>query len=212
MSALHERLKILRAEKGITQRKLANDLKCSCSTIALYETGHRNPDNETLIRIADYFQVTLDYLLGRSDLKKVDESKDECNIDKFVKIPVLGCIRAGEPILSQQNIIDYEYVSKMNLPPGEFFYLKASGDSMNLSNILDGSVVLVSVQDEIKNGDIAVVLIDGEGVTIKRFHRSGNSVTLIPNSSNQVHLPQVIDNRLSSLRVIGKVVQIIISL
>ena len=66
---LKDRLKSLRAEKELSQRDLASLLEMSPSTIAMYETGQREPDNETLIKIANFFQVSIDYLLGQSDIR-----------------------------------------------------------------------------------------------------------------------------------------------
>jgi len=66
---LAERLKSLRKEKNITQKKLSDEINVSASTIGLYEQGRRTPDNETLTKIADYFEVTTDYLLGRTNQK-----------------------------------------------------------------------------------------------------------------------------------------------
>lgn len=66
---LKDRLKELRSEKQITQRELANLLQLSPSTIAMYETGQRMPDPETLQRIADFFNVSTDFLLGRTDIR-----------------------------------------------------------------------------------------------------------------------------------------------
>lgn len=66
---LGERLKILRGEKKIFQKELANGLNLSQETISLYETNKREPDYETLSRIADYFNVSIDYLLGRTDIR-----------------------------------------------------------------------------------------------------------------------------------------------
>lgn len=63
------RLKQLRKEKGISQLKLAMDLSMNQNTISRYETGEREADYKTLIKIADYFDVTLDYLLERTDEK-----------------------------------------------------------------------------------------------------------------------------------------------
>ena len=60
-------LKELRAKKGITQTDLAKSLGISASAIGMYEQGRREPDSDTLIAIANYFQVTTDYLLGKSD-------------------------------------------------------------------------------------------------------------------------------------------------
>ncbi len=67
---LSERLKLLRNEKDLSQRELANILNISNGTIAMYETNKRQPDNDTLSKIADFFNVSIDYLLGKTDIKK----------------------------------------------------------------------------------------------------------------------------------------------
>lgn len=64
---LPEVLKQLRSKKEISQRDLAKTLNISPSTIAMYETGQREPDNKTLSQLADYFNVSIDYILGRTD-------------------------------------------------------------------------------------------------------------------------------------------------
>lgn len=63
------RLKDLRKEKGITQLQLAMELNMSQNTISRYETGERQAGYDELIKIANYFNVSIDYLLGRSDKK-----------------------------------------------------------------------------------------------------------------------------------------------
>ena len=63
------RLKALRKKKGISQLKLALDLNMNQNTISRYENCEREADYKTLIRIADYFNVSIDYLLGRTDIK-----------------------------------------------------------------------------------------------------------------------------------------------
>ena len=64
------RLKELRKKKKISQLKLALDLNMNQNTVSRYETMEREADYETLIKLADYFDVTLDYLLGREVNKK----------------------------------------------------------------------------------------------------------------------------------------------
>ncbi|MBM7623658.1 helix-turn-helix domain-containing protein [Sporohalobacter salinus] len=83
-----ERIKKLRKEKNISQRKLAKILGLSPSTIAMYETEKRKPDSETLQKIADFFDVSVDYLLGRTDQrqsnnenKKADKIKQALSDD-----------------------------------------------------------------------------------------------------------------------------------
>lgn len=66
MSNFQTVLKSLRTAKGLTQEELAKQLRVSRSTIGMYENGSREPDYETLEFIADFFNVDIDYLLGRT--------------------------------------------------------------------------------------------------------------------------------------------------
>ena len=68
MATFSERLKGLRKQKGLSQRALADELRIGGSTIAMYESGKREPDHEMTEAIADYFNVDIDYLLGRSNV------------------------------------------------------------------------------------------------------------------------------------------------
>lgn len=70
---INARIKLLREEKGLTQRDLARLLKLSPSTIAMYETDRRMPDPDTLRKIADFFDVSVDYLLGRTDMRNLQD-------------------------------------------------------------------------------------------------------------------------------------------
>lgn len=144
--------------------------------------------------------------------KQIKENSFVYCIDDFIKIPVVGVIRAGEPILAEENIIGYEYLPSDMTKQGEYFGLKVVGDSMNNSKIFEDSIVIVKRQDEVENNEIAVVLVDGENATIKKFYKSGNTVTLLPNSSNPVHQPRIIDLRKTQVKVLGKVVKVIYNL
>ena len=66
------RLKELRQQKNISQLKLAMDLNMSQNTISRYETGERKPGISELILLADYFDVSIDYLVGRTDNPKAN--------------------------------------------------------------------------------------------------------------------------------------------
>jgi len=79
-----ERIKSLREEKKITQQELAQYLGVSQKTISNYEKEERSPDPETLRKIADYFDVTVDYLLGRSNNRKLTR-RDERDIEKIIE-------------------------------------------------------------------------------------------------------------------------------
>ncbi|MBR3667908.1 MAG: helix-turn-helix transcriptional regulator [Ruminococcus sp.] len=66
------RLKELRKKKGLSQQRLAMELNVNQNTISRYESGEREADYKTLIMIADYFDVSIDYLLGRTDKKETN--------------------------------------------------------------------------------------------------------------------------------------------
>lgn len=86
------RLKELRKTKDITQEELAKQLQLSPSAIGMYETGRREPDFETLQRIADYFHVSTDYILGREEKQS-----------PFAALPVVGNIIKMLAALSPQK-------------------------------------------------------------------------------------------------------------
>jgi len=73
---LAKRIKLLRKQKGLTQKQLADLLDISASTVAMYETGRREPDTQTLNKFAELFGVSVDYLLGRekTDMERLEEN------------------------------------------------------------------------------------------------------------------------------------------
>jgi len=77
---LSDKLKQLRKEKEKTQEDLAAVLQVSPSTIGMYEQGRRIPDTDKLNKLADYFEVSVDYLLGRTDIRKPAKPDDELTI------------------------------------------------------------------------------------------------------------------------------------
>lgn len=72
-----KRLKTLRTEKNLKQSELADILELSTSTIGMYEQGRRYADLDTLKKIAEYFDVSVDYLIGRTDIKKFEDFPPE---------------------------------------------------------------------------------------------------------------------------------------
>lgn len=72
-----ERLKALRKSKGLSMKELGRLFGLSESTISLYESGKRQPDNETILKIADFFDVSVDYLLGREEKETPSYTEEE---------------------------------------------------------------------------------------------------------------------------------------
>lgn len=203
--AFEERLKQLRKKKGITQEELGKILGVGKSTICQYERGTRKPDIEMLKRIAQFFGVSIDYLLGGSN-PDISLIPGTYPAGKLVPVPVYGIIRAGEPIYAEENIIDYCWVSEEDIMGGEYFFLRVTGDSMRNAGIFDGSLVLVRKQSLVDNGSIAVVLVRETGeATVKKYYSQNGMIILKPENPNydlQIYKPD-------EIMVLGEVIQAI---
>lgn len=111
-----------------------------------------------------------------------------------VKIPLVGTVSCGTPVLAEENIEGYFPVSTTFIKPNyKFFLLRASGDSMNAAGINDGDFVLIRQQPTAEEGDNVVALIDDQA-TIKEFHMTRDAVVLKPNSTNPEHKPIILTN------------------
>lgn len=194
------RLKELRKERKISQQKLADHLDVARSTVAMWEVGPNQPDSEMLLRIADYFDVTIDYLLGRSDDSEVLSGFYPVKKKKF---PVLGKVACGEPIFADE---DRETWITASADIDADFCLVAQGDSMTGAHIEDGDIVFIKQMDVVENGYIAVVLI-GDEATIKYIDYRPETSTLILTPANPAFRTQVYQGPdLETIRVIGMAV------
>lgn len=201
-----DRLKQLRKEKELYQKDLADKLNLGRATVGGYEQGTRFPDKETLNQLADFFDVSVDYLLGRTDQRsQLPPGAIPVDFDKDMKlIPVIGTIQCGTPVLAEQNIIGYEYVRKQDINGGTYFYLKATGDSMINSNIREGSLVLIRKQEDVENKEIAVVMVNGDEATLKRVHKKGEFIIL--HADNDKYDPMIYSA--NEVKIIGKAVEV----
>ena len=120
------------------------------------------------------------------------------------ELPILGRIRAGNPLLAEENIEGFVAVPYEIARGKELFALKVKGDSMIEEGILEGDCVIVKRQESAENGEIVAALIGAEA-TLKRFYRKGDMVTLKP--SNKNYAPIVLNR--GELRILGKVVGLI---
>ncbi len=207
MKIYAERIRKLRVGRGYSQDQLASMLKVSRSAISMYETGQREPDFETCEAIADIFNVDMDYLIGRSDVEKRASVIPPSYPDTILpmpqmrKIPLIGTIACGEPILAQENID-----GEVDLPDHIHadFALHCKGDSMINARIFDGDIVYIRQQDDVDNGQIAAVLI-GDEATLKRVYKYPGRLELRPENPTFPVL-QYEGDQLAEIRIIGKAV------
>lgn len=200
-----DRVKELRKQLSLTQKDLAEKLGLkSQTTIAAIEKNKNNPSNDLLMRMADLFKVSTDFLLGKEAPITASEALSVTAHD-FISVPIVGAVRAGLPILATENI-----ESSISLPSTminknkEYFALKIKGDSMNLE-FQDGSIIIVEKTNIVNNGEIGVVLIDSCEATVKKIIMNKNMITLIPMSSNTIHIPTMYDLTKDDIQIIGKV-------
>lgn len=196
----------------MTQKTLAEKINVSRSYIGDIESGRTYPTFIVLKAIAEACKVPISFLT-ESELKGVElEESSATDAYHLAAIPILGIIQAGEPKLAYQNIIGYEYLPSEMANSGTYFGLRVIGDSMNNSRIFDGDIVIVRCQEDVENGEIAVVLVNGENATVKKFFKSDAIITLMPDSSNRKHQPQFIDPAKTDIKVLGKVIKVIINI
>jgi repressor LexA len=122
--------------------------------------------------------------------------------DLFIKLPVVGRVAAGSPILAVENIESTMVIDSSYLKNAEnAFALRVQGDSMINAGIKEGDLVIVSPGENSKNGDIIVALLDDEA-TVKRLQVKSQEVTLIPENDN--YNPIVVKEK-ESFKIIGKI-------
>lgn len=206
MARFPDMLAYLRKKTGLSQQELADKLGLKRSAIGMYETGKREPDLETFEAFADFFNVDMDYLHGKTTIP--NRAKFEnilppgcLPMPKFVKKPRLGTIACGEPILAVEEATEFDEV------PDDVscdFTLLCKGDSMINARIFDGDVVFIRQQDMVDNGEIAAVLIENEA-TLKRVRLFDDHISLEP--ENPLYKPLVYwGEEMNSIRILGKAV------
>lgn len=215
MATFSERLRCLRKERDLSQMDLAKQLSISKSSINMYERGEREPCFETLESIADYFNVDMDYLLGKSNFKNknawlcstdrahepIDSLKNILPTPKTYSVPLLGSIACGDPILAAENL-DGEVDVPNHIHAD--FALRCKGDSMINARIFDGDIVYIRQQDMVENGEIAAVLVEDEA-TLKRVHLYDDHIVLSP--ENPTHRPFMFwGEEMNRIRILGKAI------
>ena len=188
----------LRKQQKISISELARKVDMSKSTVSQYFNGKLQFPLNRAHDFARVLGVTTDDLLGL-DLSKVNP------VNRLTKIPLLGTIACGDPILADENIAGYLSEPTDFLPSGKLFYLRAKGQSMD-PTIKDGSLVLIRQQPDVEDGEIAAVLFtDDNEATLKRIKRAGPTVILMPD--NREYEPIIASNN-NPVRILGKAVRV----
>ncbi|MFH0765085.1 MAG: transcriptional repressor LexA [Calditrichota bacterium] len=120
-----------------------------------------------------------------------------------VRIPIVGRVAAGAPLLAEENIEGELLMDRCLFPSGDGFALRVKGSSMINAGISDGDIVLARPDLPLENGSIVVALI-GEEATVKRFYPERDRVRLEP--ANEAFGPIIIERNTPGFRIVGRVV------
>nr|DAM27477.1 MAG TPA: Repressor protein CI [Caudoviricetes sp.] len=169
---LIKRLKAVMDTKEISAAELSRLSGIRASSISDYLNAKYEPKQDKIDLMARALNVSPAWLMGYNTEQSTSRHA------KGVRIPVLGRVAAGIPIEAITDIDEWEEISGAMAKTGEYFALKITGNSME-PRMLDGDVVIVKRQSDVDNGDVAVVLVNGNDATVKQITKSETGLTLI---------------------------------
>ena len=164
--------------------------------IAAYINAHMYPP--TIREVADFFSISVkgahDHLAAlkkKGLLKQGDKRSRTIELirtgkeeDDFIEIPVLGTVAAGRPILTLENMDGSIRLHRSFVRTGgKYFALRVKGDSMRDAGIMNGDTAVIEQGETVRNGEIAVVMLDDDAVTLKTFYRESARIRLQPENS-----------------------------
>lgn len=211
MKTLAEKLVELRTNKGVSQSEVANYLGITRTAYSKYESGASRPVRR-LNEIANYYHVSIDYLLGNdnnnNNFNTPKETSLVSNIYKItddVIIPIVGKIACGKPLLAEENIEGYISVDRKH---EACWALRINGDSMK-PKLMDGDIAVIQPAADVSSSEMAIVSVGGDEATCKYVKKAGNGIMLVAENS-AVYEPTFYsaeEVRDLPIRVIGKVIE-----
>lgn len=207
-----ERLRELRKENKKTQAQMASRLGITQQAYATYENDKAQPPLDIAKKLADYFGVSVDYLLGRTNNKARDPFDEKHPSEDIFYLPIYATVAAGFNKSIDENDFDGEVQEVPTaLTRGhrkdDLFIFEVSGDSMS-PKFLSGDRVLVVRTTSVDSGDIAIICYNGyeEGTIKKVAYEPGcDYVDLIPLNSKYDPV-RLQGDELETCRVVGKVI------
>lgn len=200
MTDFAEKLREYMETAGISQTKLSRLTGINKSSICEYLSASYEPKQKNVLKIAAALNIPPEHFWGTKILSK-EERYDEGAVRK---LPLIGNIAAGRPILAVQDFD--EFVPCDNSIKADFC-LRISGDSMINARIYDGDIVFIREQSDVNDGEIAAVLVD-DSATLKRVYKYGNMIQL--RAENPKYKPMEFDrNNCSDVHILGKAVALL---
>lgn len=190
-----ERIKQLRERMGLTLEQVGEYVGVNKATVQRYETGEIDIKRNVAIKLAEVLHSDPAYIMGWAPALP----DNVIPMPNTRRVPRVGAIACGTPILAEQNIEDYDEVPDWVKCD---YTLVCKGDSMIGARIHDGDIVCIKQADEVENGQIAAVMVDGEEATLKRVRFQDGSIVLWP--ENPAYAPMVFAGKdMARVRIIG---------
>lgn len=164
-----------------TVYQVAKATGISNSTFTDWKQGRSTPKADKIAKIAAYFSLSLDELMG-TPRGVCSEEDSYRNFRARKTVPVIGTIRAGAPIVTEETLLGREFADVDNTD--DYFYLEVCGDSMKDCGIMNGSYVLFRKQQYAEDGEIVACLVDGDSATVKRFRKQNRRIVLSPENDD----------------------------
>ena len=190
---------------NVTVYQVTKATGISPSTFSDWKNGRSCPKADKLARIAQFFSISLDELLGTAAGKRSAEASYR-SVRAHKMVPVIGVIRAGAPIVTDETLLGREFADVNDIE--DYFYLEVCGDSMKNCGIVDGTYVLFHKQQYAENGDIVACLVDGDSATVKRFYEEHRRIVLSP--ENEDYSPIILspeDFEIGRARILGVAIE-----
>lgn len=214
-----ENIAKLRSLAGMTQEEFARICGLTRGTVSQWETGFSQPRMGSIQRLSDFFGISKAAIIedGGMDGMRMcsdghirrDPSYVPVRPSRSHRVPVVGRIAAGTPREAiAQSGESHELPDTIYYEHEHAFFLTVAGNSMNRL-FPEGALVLVDPDEEVRNGDVAVVFVNGDDATLKRVYFDGDSVRLVPESFDPEYRERVIDRSdpdAPLVRIVGKAV------
>jgi len=198
--------------KELTERQ-----KEVLSFITDYINSHSYPP--TIREVAEYFSISVkgahDHITALKKKKCIKQSgklsrtmevirqNEDEDLGSLSKIPIVGTVAAGVPILSEENWDGTLTVNQSTLKKNRtYFAVRVQGDSMSGAGIMDGDMAVIEKANVVRDGEIAIAVVD-DAFTLKRFYRESNRIKLL--AENPDYKPIYCQN----VRIVGRLSQII---
>lgn len=200
-----EKLDQLMEERGLNKASLSREASIPYMTIVnFYEKGTENVKRSTLLKLSRYFGVTVDYLAVDEEMRRTYPASRPVAAELAGPADVTARPRIAE-LVRGSNVLDPVNVEGYTTVPANVrcdFTMRFHGDSMSKIGVCDGDTVYVRAQNDVKNHEIAAVILEGR-LTLRRVYKNDNQIVFM--AENAAYAPLVVRAE-NSFPIVGKAV------